>query len=272
LRLPAVLVAHGVTTSAMQADDYPPAAAQRLRDSLVAVEHIVAVAHHLAADLARLGAARLTMISNVVDAAVFAPRPAAAALRRELAIDGDAPVVGHASNLTDHKRAADLIAALPHLLAAQPRAVVLIIGDGAERANLLQQVDAAGVRASVRFLGAVAHARMPELLNLCDVVVMPSLRETASLLYRETQACGRVLLSSDIAAAREAVVDGETGVLFPCGDRAALAAQLISLLGDAPRRRRIGAAARAAAQALDHDAWVCAYADVLQRVVRRLPA
>lgn len=271
LGLRTVLVAHGVATAALQRPDYPPAAAERLVGALRRVDQIVAVARHLEDALAALGATRVTTIGNVADPERFAPAAADPGLRAALAIDGAAPVVGHVSNLTDHKRAADLVAAAPLVLRAVPDAVFLIVGDGSERAALAAQARRLGVAARVRFAGEVDHARVPAHLNLCDLVAMPSERETLSLVYRETQACGRVLLASDVPAAREAVVDDVTGVLFRRGDVAELAARIIALLRDPERRRRIGAAARAAALAERPDDWIHRYDAVLQRAAAPHP-
>jgi hypothetical protein len=71
------------------------------------------------------------------------------------------------------------------------------------------------------------YAEVPRYLNLADLVVTPSETEGLSRVYLETQACGRVLIASDIPAAREVVEPGHTGLLFPRGDPAALAAAIL---------------------------------------------
>jgi glycosyltransferase involved in cell wall biosynthesis len=58
---------------------------------------------------------------------------------------------------------------------------------------------------------------VPDYINLADVVVMPSEREGQSLVYLEAQACGKLIVASDIPAAREVITDGETGLLFERG-------------------------------------------------------
>jgi glycosyltransferase involved in cell wall biosynthesis len=57
-------------------------------------------------------------------------------------------------------------------------------------------------------------------------------------------ACGRVLLASDIPAAREIIDEGRTGFLFGVGDVEALAASLVRLAGDPKLRGEVGRAAR----------------------------
>ena len=70
-------------------------------------------------------------------------------------------------------------------------------------------------RPRVRFAGWIDYARMPDYINLGDIVVMPSESEGLARVYLEAQACARVLVASDIPPAREVVTEGETGLLFP---------------------------------------------------------
>src|SRR5262245_57958895 len=85
---------------------------------------------------------------------------------------------------------------------------------------------------------------MPTYLAVADLVVMPSASEALARVYVETLASGRVLVASNIPAEREVVVDGETGLLFPCGDVAALTETILGIASDPLRRQRIGQRAR----------------------------
>lgn len=60
----------------------------------------------------------------------------------------------------------------------------------------------------------------------------------------EAAACGRPAIVTDVPGCRDAVVDGETGLLVPLGDPRALAAALTRLATDHDLRRRMGAQAR----------------------------
>jgi glycosyltransferase involved in cell wall biosynthesis len=108
---------------------------------------------------------------------------------------------------------------------------------------------------------------MPQYLNLADIVVLPSEREGAPLVYREAQACGRVLLASDIPAAYEAIVDGETGLLFRLGDTEDLAAKALSVIENRTLRQAIGEKARAAVASQTLDRWVNAYVEVFRQTI-----
>jgi glycosyltransferase involved in cell wall biosynthesis len=68
--------------------------------------------------------------------------------------------------------------------------------------------------------------------------------EPFGLVMIEAMACGTPVIATRFGSVPEVVVDGETGLLVPPGDVAALRAALERLLGDADLRRRLGAAAR----------------------------
>src|SRR5262249_40690772 len=143
-------------------------------------------------------------------------------LLRDLDVPTDAIVVAHASNLKPIKRPLDLVHSAIEATRGDRRLTYLIVGDGPLRRAMEGACRHAGVPHRLRFVGWIAYAKMPGYLNLADLVVMPSEYEGLARAYVEAQACGRALVASEIAAAREVVVDSETGVLFPVGDVAKL--------------------------------------------------
>jgi glycosyltransferase involved in cell wall biosynthesis len=174
-------------------------------------------------------------------------------------------VVGHLSTLKHGKRPFDLIHSAERVLRSHPDVVYLIVGDGLCRQEMEALGRKKGIAASFRYVGEIDHQQVPQYLNLSDIVVLPSEREGFPLVYREAQACGRVLLVSDIPAAQEAIVDGETGLLFRMGDLDDLVAKTLVLAQDSQLRQRIGEKARAMALAQTPEQWVRAYAEVLQQ-------
>lgn len=125
--------------------------------------------------------------------------------------------------------------------------------------------------APFRFVGWVDHAVMPAYLRLADLVVSSSTHETQSLVQLEAQAAGRCLVASDVPGARELVVDGHTGLLFPTGDVDALAAVIRSAAADPVRRRAIGQAARRQVESHALPRVVGAYERLLQALCRPGP-
>jgi glycosyltransferase involved in cell wall biosynthesis len=121
---------------------------------------------------------------------------------------------------------------------------------------------------SFRYVGWVEHERVPDYLSLADIVVMPSEDEALALAYLEAQACGRALVASDIAGAREVIQHGQTGLLFRVGDIDDMTTAMLSALEDASLRAAIGRRARESVKAHDLGATLVAYENVLK--ARRL--
>src|SRR5205823_4998663 len=99
-------------------------------------------------------------------------------------------------------------------------------------------------------LGWVPHDELLRLYERAAVVACPSYREGYGIACAEAMAHGRPVVASAVGGLRDLVVDGETGLLVPPGDVAALRKALERLLGDADLRARLGAAARERAREL----------------------
>ena len=119
-------------------------------------------------------------------------------------------------------------------------------------------------------VGAVAPREVGRYYDRAAIVAVPSRREGYGLVAREAMAHGRAVVASAVGGLVEAIDDGITGVLVPPRDPAALRRALEELLGDAGRRERLGAAARAyAVEHFSRDAEVkellALYAEVSPR-------
>ena len=260
------LVQGGTTLGRILADD-GDALARHQREQLCRVDVVVAIADHLARDLARIRLPRLVTIPNPVDMEHFAPGPSPRALREALGLGPHDVVVSHVSNFKAMKRVGDIVESARHVLAAQRDVVYLLIGDGPDRARIESRCRALGLAERVRCLGWVERGDLPSYLRLTDVVVMASDSEGLPLVYLETQASGRLLVASDIAATRELVADGVTGLMFRPGDVAGLVTKTLVAVQDPSLRAEIGRRARAAVQAyatpLILDAYVRLFEDLV---------
>jgi glycosyltransferase involved in cell wall biosynthesis len=263
--LPTVARATGFTSIAALEGGLPPERARDLLQRMHRLARLVAPAWHLGVRLRRAGLANVEVIPNAVDLRRFTPRRADPELRARLGIAPDDVVVMHVSNLKTIKRPFDLVRSARAALARDPRLRYVIVGDGPERGALEALCRCQRVASRFRFTGWIDYARMPRVIGLADVVVMPSAVEGLARVYLETQACGRVLIASDIPGAREVVRDGETGLLFPTGDVAALTAAILRAAGDARLRRVIGRSARARVAAHDMETVLDAWAELLGR-------
>ncbi len=118
-----------------------------------------------------------------------------------------------------------------------------IIGDGRQRAEIVQAF--AGLpEGRINWLGAVPHDRVVAEMAAHDVFIWPGVREAYGLVYLEAQAVGLPIVAFDSGGVSATVRGGETALLAPEGDEAALAAALLKLLDDSALRGAMGQAAR----------------------------
>ena len=168
-----------------------------------------------------------------------------AALRARLGLPADALVVGKIARLFELKGYEYLIAAAPAIVAAVPAVRFLIVGDGVLRPRLEAQVAALGLTAHFVFAGLVPPSDIPRYTALMDVLVHLSLREGLPRTVVQALATGKPAVAFPIDGTPEVVRDGETGLLCPPKDSAAVAAAVIRLLRDPALARRLGAAGQA---------------------------
>jgi glycosyltransferase involved in cell wall biosynthesis len=196
---------------------------------------------------------------------------AAEAVRRELRVPGDAPLVVTVSVLRPGKGLEVLLAAVPAVLAEHPRARFAVVGDGPEHRRLEERAAAAGLGEAVAWTGF--RRDVPTLLAAADLFVLPSRDDAFPTVLLEAQAAGVAVVASRAGGIPEIVEDGATGLLVPPGDAAALARALSALLADPAARRRLAEAGRRRAEeSFSTGAWLArleaVYGELLGRPVR----
>ena len=267
--LPCVLFARGNPTNAILRGAYPAGPAAYFLEQYRKADLIVTAAQHMADGLRARGFERVLTIPTAVDTRRFSPGPRPAEFARELQIEPDDIVVALVANLHRRKRPFDLIASAELALAREPRLRYVVAGDGVLRSELQAEVRRRGLDDRFRFLGWVDYDRIPDVLRLADIAVLPSEAEGLARAYLEAQASGRVLVASDIPPAREVIQDGQTGLLFRLGDPVELAERTLEAARRPALRAEIGGRARIQAErshSID-DAVGCYLAN-LERVVR----
>jgi glycosyltransferase involved in cell wall biosynthesis len=178
-------------------------------------------------------------------------------VQHELGLSPDQPLIGMVGRLFPQKGYPYLLEAMAKVVQAFPSVVLLIIGDGPERAALQHKVAALGLDQHVHFLGV--RNDVPVLLAALDVYVHSSLFEGTPNAVREAMAAGKPIVATSVDGTREILADRQTGWLVMPGDAPALAQQLIYALGHLEESRLFGAAAKQASQSFSVDAMVAAY-------------
>lgn len=184
-------------------------------------------------------------VPNGIDLTRIVPRNPASRSRllAALSVTGDPVVFGSVGRLNVLKDQPTMLRAFARLNEAAPgRAILVVAGDGEERAMLEQERDRLGLGERVFLLGQ--RDDVPELLAGFDVFVLSSRTEGYSLALVEASAAGLPIVATDVGGNREIVGHERTGVLVPSEDPQALAGAMLSLLEDPDARARLGEAGR----------------------------
>ncbi len=209
---------------------------------------------------------KISVIHDGIDTNAVAPAPGVSlTLGGKLRLTRNDEVVTFVNrNLEPYRGYHMFMRALPQLLRARPNARVLIVGGDdvsygarAPEGKKWKDIFAAEVRpqiadadwARVHFLGNLPYQQFIPLLQLSAVHVYLTYPFVLSWSLLEAMSAGCAIVASDTAPLREAVRDGDTGRLVDFFDTEGLATQVADLLADAGQRQRLGANARAFAQA-----------------------
>lgn len=160
-----------------------------------------------------------------------------AALRYELGLPVDQPLLAWVGRLINIKGPEVAIAALAHV----PDAVLVMVGEGGLRAEL--ETQAATYPGRVRFTGPQDHDQVLKLIRAADVFVLSSYTEGLSHVLLESLSVGTPAVATAVGGNPEVLTDGVNGLLVPPGSPTDLAAAIRRLLHDPELNARLTAGA-----------------------------
>jgi glycosyltransferase involved in cell wall biosynthesis len=166
--------------------------------------------------------------------------------RRTLGLPRDATVILFVGALLPIKGLDILLEAMQRVLVACPEAYLVIVGDGAFRAEFQARVPVLGIEGNTIFTGPVYGKRKAMYFNAADIFVLPSISEAFGLVLLEASACGLPLVVSALKSLQAIVRDGYNGLYVNTGDYVDLAEKLIYLVRNADVRHAMGECAREA--------------------------
>lgn len=190
--------------------------------------HRVLVVSHAAARQARFFPIRkkkLVVVHNGIGSISLLSREEAR--KRLLPESKRAFWVGTIAELHPIKGIPILVEAYEHFAPDFPNSELLLIGEGQERSKLEEQIRLEGVSGTTSLLGHVEEAY--RYLLAFDIFVLPSRSEGLPYVLLEAGSAGCPVIATDVGGIPEIIVDGETGILVPYGDRSALTEALESL-------------------------------------------
>jgi glycosyltransferase involved in cell wall biosynthesis len=217
----------------------------------------------------RLARPRIVPVPNPLDVRRWAPQDRQRA-RRALGLPADRRIVVWHGRVQIERKGLDLLVeAWRQVLAARPDRppLLLLVGSGRDAGELRQRLD--GLPAgTVRWVDEYVQDRERLWRHLCaaDVATLPSRHEGFPVAVLEAMACALPVVAADVSGVRDlvqAVPTADAGIIVPPADADALAAALGALVDDEDRSRRLGTAARTAAETFSLEAVGRQLVDVL---------
>ena len=143
-------------------------------------------------------------------------------------------IVGRIEKIKGHQYLFD---AMPDIMEVFPDVKLLILGNGAEKEQLVNQAAALGIENNISFLG---YQQNPyDHIVQSDIIVLPSLFEPFGLVYIEAFALKTPVVAFDVPASNELITNNETGILVPVYDSRVMAEKIIYLLQNPLERKRL---------------------------------
>lgn len=211
---------------------------------------------------------RVLAIINGVDTSCYGDSVDGGPTREALGIGSDTIVFGIVARLNHAKDHDNLFRAFHQAFAGRDDVVLLVVGDGELREKLEGVIDELGVAQQIRLLGS--RYDIPQLLAAMDVFVLSSYTEGLAVTLLEAHAAALPIVATSVGGNTEVVVDGDTGLVVPPRDTAALARALGEIAGDLPRAREMGRRGRERViQLFSIDATAGQYENVYRDVLAR---
>lgn len=210
--------------------------------------------------LASQGYRNVRVISRGVDTRLFDPARRSDALRLGWDVPDGEPAVLYVGRIAPEKNLALVVDAFEAIRARRPRARMVWVGDGPERARLAARYPDhvfAGMRRGTDLAAHYASA---------DLFLFPSATETYGNVTVEAMASGLAVVAFDYASAAERIRSGENGWLAPLGDAAAFVTAAVRGAVDAQALSRLRQQARLSVEPLEWRKVVADFRRVLEHV------
>jgi glycosyltransferase involved in cell wall biosynthesis len=210
-------------------------------------DHLIAVSHATKDEMLAAGVPsdRISVIHNAIDTEAWSRPQARSNLREELGIGQAFPVLGYVGRIMPEKDLETWLRAAALVTQKYPQAQFVLVGEGRDGETLQQLRELAGtlgIAERVHFPGYREHL-LPVYATF-DLFVLSSVREGLPNSILEAMALGLPVVTTDVAGAKELVIDRQTGLVVPQRDVYGLAQAILTVADNDRLRWRMGRSGR----------------------------
>jgi glycosyltransferase involved in cell wall biosynthesis len=230
--------------------------------------HVIAVSEatrRIMVEIESVPLEKISLVYNGVEPLLEPPAEEVRRIRDELGLAENDRVCLVLARLHEEKGHRFFFGALPEVQRRVGPMVALLAGSGPHRSLLEAEVESRALQGAVRFLGY--RDDIATLISIASVVVLPSLAESFGQALTEAMSLGKPVVATTTGGIPEVVVDGETGLLVPPGNSAALAQAICRVIEDAALSRELGEAGRRRAKSFSYVDMLRGYENVYRKVL-----
>jgi glycosyltransferase involved in cell wall biosynthesis len=182
---------------------------------------------------------KITIIPNGIEIEKYNIQIDKLKKKKDLGLPEDKIIIGCVAKLRKQKGHKYLIEAFGKISKQEDNLILLLIGDGEERKNIEKQIEKLNIRDRVYLLGN--RNDIPEILQIIDVFVLPTLFEGMSNALMEAMVAGKPIITTDIPENRELINDNVSGILIPTKDPLSIAKNILKLTANKLQAQNIAA-------------------------------
>jgi glycosyltransferase involved in cell wall biosynthesis len=210
-------------------------------------DHLIAVSHATKTEMVQGGVPEklITVVHNAIDTEAWGPTQANGNLREELKLSPYTPIVGYVGRLSEEKDLNPWLRAAAVLAQKIPAARFVLVGEGrSDRTQGQLRELAASLGIADRVIFAGYRSDLIPIYASFDIFLLTSRREGLPNSILEAMSMRLPVVTTDVAGAKELVVDGQTGFVLSQGDVTGIGRALIILSGDKRMCKGMGNAGR----------------------------
>ena len=153
-------------------------------------------------------------------------------IRKRLLCDKFDKILIYVGRIEKQKNIEGLIKIMPGVLNFNPRVLLLIIGEGREKAKLEKLTKGLGINGHVIFFGEIPHKYILDYYAASDIFVLPSRYEGFSRSLMEAAISGKAIVTTNVSGVSDLIIDGESGFIVGVKNMKDFQEKIIQLLLD----------------------------------------